>query len=1448
MISKQSVKKPFTVLVGVILVLVLGAVSLSRMATDLLPGISLPYLVVITTYPGASPEKVENELSAPLEQALGTVNGVENVTSTSNENYSLVTLEFADDTNMDSAMVKVSAAINQLADSLPDRASTPTIMEISADMMATEYVAVSYDGMDIYELSDYVENTVVPALERVDGVASVSAVGLVEKTVEVRLNQSKIDQVNDKLLVKVSDRLADAKKELEDAQKELNENTAKLADSRKELDDSKTDLADGKKELEDAKKELESQQEDTAARLAELSQQLDEGMATIAATNVQIQSAEAQKKALDEAVAKLQEADKGYTQLDAGLGTMKTTLSQQLSAQLEQLNAAVAAAGNPTPDDARQQLAAAQAAGLPEEQLAALQGLVQALTLKPQLEALLPQLDTLPGSMAALLGDGQKATVEANLALWQNTINALPLTEEQKQPFASILSLTADQVLQLHTVHTTTLPDLLKQQQQSAQQVEALQGTKKELEAKAAQLREAYKQLEAGKISAAAGFGSGSAQIASGLTTLESAEKQLDSGKTQLEASEKQLDSAREQLEDAWTQYYDAREEALANANLDQLLNMSTLAQIIGAQNFSMPAGSIRDGDTTYLVKVGETFESVDELEGALLCNIDGVGDVRLRDVADIVMTDNADDSYARMNREQAVLLSVFKGSTASTSEVSNACNARAAALMDEDQKLSVIPIMDQGEYIRLIVKNVLSNLIGGALLAIIVLALFLKDVRPTLVVAVSIPLSVLFAIVLMYFSGISLNIISLSGLALGIGMLVDNSIVVIENIYRLRARGVPAARAAVLGARQVSSAIIASTLTTICVFMPILFTDGMTRDLLTDMALTIGYALGASLVVALTVVPAAGSTVLRRTREIKHPLFDRLLAVYEKVLRGALKHKPLTLGLAVGMLVFGVWQLGRMGIVLIPSMSSNQLSVTYELPEDTTAADAYAAADALMDRAMEVEGVETVGAMSAGGAGAMMGMSAGGGSHTSFMYYITMPEDAGRSQQQVIDDLTAATADLPGEVTVSGGGMSDMSALLGSGVEVNIYGDDNDKLLELSDQVAALMGQVEGVTDISNGQEQSDTEIRIIVNKDEAMRLGLTVAQVYAELAQALTTDAVSTSLTVGDETYEVSIIDTTKTPDLESLFRYEFKTTRTDEDGKEVKETHTLGEFATRRDAQSMASIQRENLTRYITVTSSTAEGYTTSRLASQVQEKLDTLSLPKGYSMEIAGETTQVNNMLEQMSLMMALALLMIYLVMVAQFQSLLSPFIVLFTIPLAFTGGALGLAASGEPLSLISLVGFLVLMGVVVNNGIVFVDYVNQLRIGGLSRTEALVATGRTRMRPILMTTMTTVLAMVTMLLSKDVGSEMGRSMAIVVVSGLSYATLMTLFIVPVIYDILYRRSPTHVDVGDDGMDDLPDDAAELAASLGLQPAAAAEDVFPDDPIERSDRKEDPYAQG
>ena len=839
---------------------------------------------------------------------------------------------------------------------------------------------------------------------------------------------------------------------------------------------------------------------------------------------------------------------------------------------------------------------------------------------------------------------------------------------------------------------------------------------------------------------------------------------------------------------------------------------------------------------------MGDAFSSVDELGDMILCNIDGIGDVRLRDVANVEMVDNADDAYAKVGKNQAVLLAIYKSSTSSTSSVSKASNAAMEAMMEENPRLHLIPIMDQGDYIELIVKNVLSNLIEGAIFAVVVLALFLKDVRPTLVVAISMPLSVLFAIVLMYFTGINLNILSLSGLALGVGMLVDNSVVVIENIYRLRNRGLPAPRAAVQGARQVSGSIISSTLTTICVFLPLVFTTGMIMDLLSDMALTIGYSLIASLIVALTVVPCAGSTVLKKQKEIRHPWFDRLLNLYEKALRFCLNCKPVPIALAVGLLVFSVWQVIHMGIVLIPEMSTNQLSVTVEMPENTAKEDAFATADAVMDQLIAIDGIETVGAMSGGAAtGAIAGMSTGSSTdNTRFVYYIVLNDEGGKNQAAIRQQIADRTADLPCEVKTSSGGMADMSSLTGGGLQIDVYGNNLEDLLTASEQVMEMLSHVDGLTEISNGQEESDAEVRIVINKDKAMRLGLTVAQVYQEIAKALTTDSTFTTLTVGSDTYDVSIVDNTRTPNLDDIFDLEFETTATDEDGNTVKETHRLGEFASRRTGESYASISRENSSRYISVTSTTMEGYNTTLISRDVEKEMQNLNLPAGCTAEIAGESTQVNDMVQEMVKMMALALAFIYFIMVAQFQSLLSPFIVLFTIPLAFTGGMLGLLIAGEQLSLISLMGFLVLMGVVVNNGIVFVDYANQLRIGGLGRTEALVATGRTRMRPILMTTLTTVLAMTAMLLSTDPGSEMGKGMAIVVIGGLSYATLMTLFIVPVLYDTFYRRPPVNVDVGDDGLDDLPDDAAEFAAAFAERRRAQTGEPQPAGPAPQNRR--------
>ena len=605
------------------------------------------------------------------------------------------------------------------------------------------------------------------------------------------------------------------------------------------------------------------------------------------------------------------------------------------------------------------------------------------------------------------------------------------------------------------------------------------------------------------------------------------------------------------------------------------------------------------------------------------------------------------------------------------------------------------------------------------------------------------------------------------------------------------------------------------------------IFSTGMVRELLTDMALTITFSLLASLIVALTVVPCAGSTVLRTQKEVKHPLFDKLLDGYEKALRFCLKVKALPLGLAIGLLVLSVWRIATMGIVMIPDMGSNQLSITVDVADDTAKDDAFATADAVMDAVSALDGVQTVGAMSGGNSMVSMMGSDAAVDNTTFTYYVLLTDEGARRGSEIQEQITDATASLPCEVTVNANGMMDMSALSGSGIEVDLYGSDLNDLNTAAGQVVDLLNSVDGIANASDGQENGDEEINISIDKDKAMRMGLTVAQVYQQVAAKLTTDTTATTLKANGTNYTVTIVDKTETPDLDSLFNMEFETTTTDEDGSSVTETHTLGEFATRTTSAGFVSIARENGSRKMSVTSETVDGYNTTLLSREVEPKLAALDLPDGVTAELAGETTQVAEMLQQMVLMMTLALIFVYFVMVAQFQSLLSPFIVLFTIPLAFTGGMLGLMIAGEQLSLISLMGFLVLMGVVVNNGIVFVDYANQLRIGGLERTDALVATGRTRMRPILMTTLTTVLAMVTMLFSQDVGSEMSKGMAIVIIGGLTYATLMTLFIVPVMYDLFYRKPPVNIDVGDDGMDDLPDDAAEFAAEFAARRAGAAQ---------------------
>ena len=1382
--EKFSVKKPFTILVMVVAIIILGFVSLSGMTTDLLPKMSLPYLLVITTYPGASPEKVESSVSEPVESALGSISGVKNVYSMSYENYGIVELEFADGTDMDSAMVKVSSALDSVKSALPEECGSPNIMEISMDMMASVYLAASYEGKDIQETSRFVEDTLIPYLERQEGVTSISDIGIVENSISVDLNQDKIDALNEKILAKTNDAFADAVDQLNDAKKQLLESEQKLADSTQELVDGQKDIDDGRTKLDDAQKELDEQKE----KLEDAKDSLED-----------------QKKDTEN---KLATASQALDQLNALQTDLLTLQAQEasLKATITQIENSLAAQGKTTND-------------IPDV-VAGLDQMSTFLT-SSQMESMI-SLDST--NVNSALAAANPAMSLQSLGIDKATWDAL--TPEGRK-----------ELLQKTAAGYQTQKELLSGYKDYVSSLNSLQVEKAGVQAAVstaeAELKKSgvsYTDIEKAKIEAAAGFGAASAQISSGQSALNSAQTTIDSNKESLDSAQDQItegwDSiadAKKQLADGWDQYNTSLEnfevqkaEALRNANADQLVNMQTLSQLIYAQNFAMPAGYLDDAeDNSWLLKIGSNYQSVDELSNIVLTNIEDIGDVRLCDVADITVIDNADDSYARLNGQSAVVLSVFKSSTAGTNEVSKNIAAAISELEEQYPGLSVLTLMDQGDYITMIINGVLQSMIVGAALAILILALFLKDVKPTIVVAVSIPLSVLTALILMYFTGISLNMMSLSGLALGIGMLVDNSIVVIENIYRLRSKGVGAARAAVQGTKQVAGAIIASTLTTVCVFLPMVFTAGTVRELMMPISLTIIFTLAASLLIAMTVVPAAGSTLLRNSKEKKHPFFDKVQDIYGKMLAFCLKVKAVPLAIAIGLLVYSIWAVMRMGIVMIPDMTSNQIEISVQMPEDTDKEECYKRADQVLDAMTTIDGIGDVGAM-AGGDTTLVASSSGMSDNTydQFTFLVlTENENAGKEEvNRICREIEERTADIDCELTISTG-MSEMSTMMGSGLSVKVYGDDLDTLTKITQDICDLAATIPGYENISNGQEEPDQVIRLVLDKDAAMRKGLTVAQIFSELNGKLTESTDAATVTIDGEDMKIVVKDGREPLTRENLLDYNFEIQTTDDNGNTVTEDHPLSEFATLELEDGVQSINRENQSRYMTVTATVAEGSNATLLSRELQPLINAYELPDGYTIDTAGESDTVNQMVIQMSKVLLLGLALIYLVMVAQFQSLLSPFIVLFTVPLAFTGGLIGLLLMNEPLSVMGMMGFVVLLGTVVNNGIVFVDYANQLRMGGLERREALIATGKTRMRPILMTALTTILAMASLLFGDDLSSQMSKGMAIVVAGGLAYATLMTLFIIPVMYDILFKRKPLQVDIGSENLDDVPDDAAD-----------------------------------
>ena len=1321
MLSKFSVKKPYTVIVGIVLVVILGVVSLTKMSTDLLPSMNLPYAIVVTSYAGASPEQVESAVTQPIEAAMASTSNIKNISSTSSNNMSMVALEFEQTANMDSVTVEMRESLDQISGYWPDEVGNPIIMKLNPDMLPIMIAAVEAEDMDNLEISDYTEKDLIPEIESVEGVASVSGTGLIKESVQVTLSQKKIDEINEKVRASLDAKFADAESEMTDAEEEISSGKDELSSGRNSM---ANQISDAQNQLNDKKIELFQTETDLNNKLAELKEtksQTEAGIASLTELQSQVQQLVESKAKLTEAIGKINAMLKNPSQTDpAQVNPSQTDPAQVNPSQTDPTQA------NPSQTDPAQ-------GNIPQMDPAQMQAqLEQAKAQLTQLEAQLAQVEEGLSQIKSQLAAQEGSTLKADAS-------------DKK-----LISYIAQSI------------------------------TKAE---------RGLVQINGG----IAAIESGLASVAEGKTTindtLATLNKSQITGSVEMGSASAQLASGEEKLQQAKDEFEDTKQEAYDASDLNKILTMETLENILTAQNFSMPAGYITDEGESYMVRVGDAIDSVDALKDMVLMDLgmDGVETIHLSDVADIVVNDNSKDSYARLNGRPGVMLSIEKQTGYSTGDVTKRVYKKFESLKKNDENLQVSVMMDQGIYIDMIVDSVLNNMIVGAILAIIILLIFLKDIKPTLVIACSIPVSVIFAVVLMYFSGVTLNMISLSGLALGIGMLVDNSIVVIENVYRMRGEGLSARKAAVEGAKQVGGAITASTLTTVCVFAPIVFVEGITRQLFVDMGLTIAYTLLASLVIALTFVPMMGSRMLRKTKEIRHPWFDKIQEVYGTVLGKLLRVKLLVLLVMVALLIASVWGSLSKGTEFMPDMESTQMTVTVTPPEDAEFAEACELADEVTEKVMSISDVESVGAM-AGGGGMASGLMSGS-SGNDITLYILVKEDKELTNDEIGEEIKNLTKDSEAQISVSTSEM-DMGAMAGEGLTVQIRGRDLDKLQSMAKDVTEIVSKVEGTTDVASNAEETEKEFRITVDKEKAARYGMTVAQIYQIVGERMADDTSDDTISTDIKDYEIYLesVDQSEAT-IDSLKNATF--TYTDKESGDEEEIK-LSQVADFEELESLTSISREGQERYVQVSAAIDNGYNVGLVGDKVRKAVQDYEVPEGYSIEMTGEDESINEAMEQLVLMLILALAFIYLIMVAQFQSLRAPFIILFTVPLAMTGGFGALLITGNVLSIISMIGFIMLVGIIVNNGIVMVEYINQLRKEGVGKREAIITAGKTRLRPILMTALTTIFAMSTMAFGSDMGSDMGRPMAIVTIGGMIYGTLMTLVVVPCIYDLFYSH--------------------------------------------------------
>lgn len=813
-------------------------------------------------------------------------------------------------------------------------------------------------------------------------------------------------------------------------------------------------------------------------------------------------------------------------------------------------------------------------------------------------------------------------------------------------------------------------------------------------------------------------------------------------------------------------------------------LTTSTLSSMLAAENMNLPSGSLSQGNTTVSIRTIGEFTSLEQIQNLPIPTTTG-GVIHLTDVAKVEEVEADRDSFTYINGEKGIIISVDKQSTANLVKVSDALKEEIAKLQADYPELELSLLTDTSEYIEMSLANITETALLSAIIAFVILFLFLKNAVTAGIIAVSIPTSIMATFGLMYVTGMNMNMISMGGVAIGIGMLVDNSVVVLDSIYGYHERGYTAAEAAEYGAKEVSMAIIASTLTTIAVFLPLALTGGTTGAMMKNLSFTIVYALVASIVVALTFVPMASALLLKKEtktivwKNMKFLSFldhweaaiDGLSRKYEKVLKWALSHRKKTVLTVVVVFVLSLFTIPIAGMDFMASMDQGTADITVELPNGTDLDTTEETTLEVLYRLQDIPEAEMVYANVGSGM-----MSAGTNSSSITMNLVDM-EDRDRSTDEVCEEIEELLADIPGAEISVASSSSAMGSLASSDVTMNVYGYDAATLIDVEEDLVAMLSEVPGLSNVEGSTGETVPEAMISIDRGKASQYGITTASVAGALSTAISGSTATGYKIDGTEIDVVLRYDTEQVNYLTDLNNL----TVTSAMGTQVP----LSDIATISMGETATTIMRENQKNYITINAD-ADDMSANEAQALVEEAMAGFELPDGCHYEFGGMMEMMNESFSSLMTAMVVAVLLVYMIMASQFESLRYPFIVMFSMPLAITGAIFGLLITGNTITMPAMMGFVMLVGMVVNNGIVLVDYANQLMDRGMSCYDALTSAGPRRLRPILMTTLTTVLGMVPMALASSEGSEMMKALAISVIFGLTLSTVVTLVFIPVLY--------------------------------------------------------------